>query len=132
MKLAWQCQHGECENPRMGSLEYCASCSQALRRLAKDMNKIPKERKGIRKASAGRTLVNEAYKPLRLEYLRHHTACEINLSGCTRKSFEIHHASTSADDFLNSDTWFACCRNCHVNVETKLSADERRLRGLLI
>src|SRR5687768_16408608 len=112
MKLSWQCQITEdCENPRMNGMQGCASCEAALRRLAKDLAKVPKKAKPVKKVSEGKKLVNDAYSKLRKEYLETWPFCEVGpiikgqgFTGCTNWSTQIHHCSTSANDFLNSDT----------------------------
>lgn len=139
-KLSWMCRlTPDCENPRLGNLEGCASCESALRRLAKDLNKVPKKPKLLKKVSDGKKLVNGEYSKLRKEYLQIWSRCEtgamlyasVGFAGCTKHSTQIHHCSVSATNFLNSDTWLSVCPECHEFIETKLSAWERRELDLL-
>lgn len=133
MKPSYLCTNLDCDRIREGLTPYCSSCNHSKRKAArfavKDATKVVKP---IKKVSDGRKEANEAYKPLRLDYLKHQPVCEINLSGCTRKATQIHHASMSELDYLNTDTWFSACMHCHHRLETEISADERKKRGWLI
>jgi hypothetical protein len=104
-----------------------------LRRKAERNALKPKKvNKPISKTSAKRKEKLKEYTPLRKQYLAAHPECEIKLIGCEGKSLEIHHCSTSDNDFLNTNTWKGSCRHCHNITERVLSSKERRKAGLLL
>ena len=87
----------------------------------------------IPKVTAKRREENKAYTPLRKKYLEDHPDCQVKLLGiCTLKALEIHHVSTSHKDFLNIKTWKSSCKECHRHLETVLSAEVRKEKGLLL
>ena len=87
----------------------------------------------IPKVTAKRKEENKAYTPLRKKYLEDHPECQVKLLGiCTLKALEIHHVSTSHKDFLNIKTWKSSCKECHRHLETVLSAEVRKEKGLLL
>lgn len=73
------------------------------------------------------------YSVQRRQYLAGHTECEARVApDCDGDSCEIHHSAKRGSNLLNIETFVAVCRPCHVFIETKMSAEERRERGLLI
>ena len=127
------CSTPLCENPiENRDKKLCASCGKAIRDAEKKALK-PKKVYTIPKVTAKRREENKAYTPLRKKYLEDHPECQVKLLGiCTGKALEIHHVSTSHKDFLNIKTWKSSCKECHRHLETVLSAEVRKEKGLLI
>jgi hypothetical protein len=109
----------------------CASCAHAERRAEKQALKV-KVVTPVKKISAKRKEENKEYTPLKKQFLIDNPECQIKLIGCTKVAVDVHHCAKRGINFLNVKTWKSGCRWCHDIVETKLSAEERRERGLLI
>lgn len=118
MKLAWQCNHGECENPRMGSLEYCASCAKSLRDIQKDLARPVKPVKGLKrtpvnKVSTKRAFENGRYSVERLAFLEKNPLCV----ACGDLATEVHHAAGRENHLLmEKQYWKAVCHGCHIAI----------------
>lgn len=108
----------------------CASCRSQIRKEAR-MAAKPRKVYRIPKMSAKAIVETKTYKQLRKEYLAKHQYCRAALDGCTKQAVEIHHLSKRGSKLNAEDTFMAVCRNCHHLIETKLSARERREKGLL-
>lgn len=111
---------------------HTATCNFQRRKAERNSLK-EKKKYVIPKVTAKRKEENKAYTPLRKKYLEDHPDCQVKLLGiCTGKAKEIHHLSTSHKDFLNTKTWKSSCCECHRHLETVLSAEVRKEKGLLI
>lgn len=111
---------------------HTATCNFQRRKAERNALK-EKKKYVIPKVTAKRREENKAYTPLRKKYLEDHPDCQVKLLGiCTLKALEIHHVSTSHKDFLNIKTWKSSCKECHRHLETVLSAEVRKEKGLLI
>lgn len=120
-----------CDSPVEGNTSLCATHNFEQRKAEKNAAKV-KIQKPVNKVSESRADELKLYPKKKKAFLLHKMACEVKLQGCTLTATDIHHCSTSGKDFLNEDTWTAVCRSCHVIIETKMSAEERRSKGLLI
>lgn len=86
--------------------------------IAQGRLKQPKKRKKIPKVSRKREAENEAYRKLRVEFLKKNPRCQCGRNGCTRKSTDVHHtAGRGGKNFLDVGTWRALNRTCHRWVE---------------
>lgn len=130
MKL---CSFPGCEAYCEGQTDYCGSHNAHFRKEKRQAatNALKKPAR-IQKFSEKKATKILPYAVMRRIYLNSHPRCEVRLTGCKGQSSEIHHINTSDKDFLNTKTWVAICRNCHYRVENKMSAIERRSKGLLI
>jgi hypothetical protein len=132
LEQIYACRTEGCEN-RVENPDtmLCASCGQAMRKAERQAAKV-KVVKPIRKVSAKMAKNLQDYSVQRRQYLAGHTECEVSLApDCDGDSCEIHHSAKRGSNLLNIDTFVAVCRPCHVYIETKMSADERREKGLL-
>lgn len=124
-----QCGNTPVENP---DTQLCASCGAAARKQAKRAAQV-KVVKPIRKVSAKMAKDLQDYGVLRRKHLAEHPECEVNLPGvCDGQSNQVHHCAKRGVNLLQADTFKAVCQSCHTYIETKMSAEERRERGLLI
>ena len=115
------------------ALRLCASCSHARRKAEKDeLKKVGKRRKPIVKVSEKMKGKLKTYRELRKEYLSKHQYCFANLPGCSKKATQCHHLGGRGTKLNASDTFMAVCFNCHRILHDKLSATERREKGLMI
>jgi hypothetical protein len=84
--------------------------------------------KKISKIGSKRKKQNDEYSKLRKFYLDAHPFCEANLPGvCTSVATDIHHLYSGKNRnkyYLDDTTWKAICRNCHIFIHDKLSAEE--------
>jgi hypothetical protein len=84
--------------------------------------------KKISKIGSKRKKQNDEYSKLRKLYLDAHPFCEANLPGvCTSVTTDIHHLYSGKNRnkyYLDDTTWKAICRNCHIFIHDKLSAEE--------
>lgn len=118
IRMTKNCKHSTCEG------EYC-------RRPPK-----PKPRRiPIRKYSKKRSKDNRSYSALRKEFLSEHPECEARLKMCRGEATDIHHmAGRVGDNLLDTDTWLAVCRPCHLWIEAhpeqskELGLSESRLK----
>lgn len=73
------------------------------------------------------------YGVLRRKYLAEHEECEVRIEGvCDGQATTVHHCAKRGVNLLKPDTFKSACMPCHVFIETVMSAEERRERGLLI
>jgi|LakMenE01Jun11ns_1017448.scaffolds.fasta_scaffold9321996_2 hypothetical protein len=101
----------------IGVNKYCKNCSMKLFPIKK-----------ISKIGSKRKKQNDEYSKLRKLYLDAHPFCEANLPGvCTSVTTDIHHLYSGKNRnkyYLDDTTWKAICRNCHIFIHDKLSAEE--------
>lgn len=132
VKLSWQCEHEDCEAPKVGGSTYCMTHLKGLQKLARDLKKQRDKRYvPVSKMSQKRAAEMAEYVPLREQFLKDNPDCSFKFEGCTGKATTIHHRSMSADDFLIVDTWLGGCLHCHTICEN-LPADVRREKLFLI
>jgi hypothetical protein len=132
LEQIYACRIDGCEN-RVENPDtmLCATHGHTMRRAAKDALKV-KVVKPIKKVSVKMAKQLQDYSVQRRQYLAVHTECEVRLApDCDGDSCEIHHSAKRGANLLNIDTFVATCRPCHVFIETKVSAEERRDKGLL-
>lgn len=120
----------DCGNTVIEAFGRCASCN-AIRRKEERMASKEKVKKKVPQMSNKRAGEVRKYGPMRKEFLRKNRACQAHLEHCWHRSSQIHHTTTSALDFLNTETWMAVCGHCHTMIETVMSAAERREKGFL-
>lgn len=108
----------------------CASCNAQVRKEAR-MAAKPKRVYRIPKISAKVIVETKTYKQLRKEYLAKHPFCRAKLQGCTTKATQVHHISGRGSKLNREETFMAVCFSCHKLLHDKLSATERREKGLL-
>ena len=92
-----------------------------------------KVQKPIAKHSDKRAKQEAAYKVLRTVYLKTHSNCVANLSGCMLKGTDIHHLHWGANrnEFMNDfSSVVLVCRNCHTKIHSELSDKEAKELGL--
>lgn len=125
----------ECGNPVIEAFGLCASCNGRKRKSDRDSKKaaLKAPPKKIAKFSAKMKTERVSYEKLSREYLKGHPDCGVKIPGlCTNRATTIHHAAKRGKNYLNVATWIGACFQCHDFLETRMSATERRLRGLLI
>lgn len=111
----------------------CARHGAEMRKAERDeIKNAGKKRKQIAKFSEKMKGQLKTYKELRKEYLEKHKYCFANLEGCTKKATQVHHLSSRGSKLNQEETFMAVCFNCHSRLHSKLSATERRDRGLMI
>jgi len=110
----------------------CASCAHAQRKAERQASKV-KVVTPVRKVSKKMAKDLQDYGILRLQYLQMHPACEVRLPGiCDGQATTVHHCAKRGVNLLRADTFKSACMSCHEYIETKMSAEERREKGLLI
>lgn len=110
---------------------YCATANFEQRK-AERLSKQVKVVTPIRKVSAKQAKDLQDYGVLRRKHLAEHPQCEIRLPGiCDGQAVSVHHCAKRGQNLLRADTFKSACMSCHEFVETKMSAEERRERGLL-
>lgn len=122
----------DCGSDRLETPDRCASCNAAQRKIARNMAKnkvvVP-----VKRVSAKHAKELQDYGILRRQYLQAHQECEVRIEGiCDGMSTTVHHCAKRGVNLLRDDTFKAACMPCHEYIETKMSADERREKGLLI
>lgn len=126
------CSFESCDSLVEGNTDYCATHGHMLRKQAKQAKQV-KIVHQPRRVSAKMAKDLQDYSVQRRQYLAGHTECEARVApDCDGDSCEIHHSAKRGSNLLNIETFVAVCRPCHVFIETVMSAEERRERGLLI
>lgn len=121
----------DCDSIKTERNGYCASCNMA-RRKEERRNAMVKVVKPIRKVSKKMAKDLQDYGVLRRKHLAEHPECEIRLPGiCDGQAVSVHHCAKRGQNLLRADTFKSACMPCHDYVETKMSAEERREKGLL-
>jgi len=62
--------------------------------------------------------IEAAYSVIRKAYLETHSMCEAHLAGCATYATDIHHKAGRGTLTLDSTTFLAVCRSCHMWIET--------------
>lgn len=119
--MAKTCNKEDCNNPRFGG-GFC-SWHQYLR--------TDKKLKRLKPRSAKMQEKDDKYYPKKDEFLEKHPKCQIRKPGvCTRDATQVHHSEyRTGDGYLDEDTWFATCFECHRYVH--LNPAESRKKGWL-
>lgn len=113
-------------------LMLCAGCSHARRKAERQSAKV-KIVTPPRKLSAKMAKDLQDYGVLSRKYKAEHPECEVRIEGvCDGMTTDVHHKAKRGVNLLNEETFIAVCRSCHVHIETKMSAEERREKGFLI
>ncbi len=126
------CSFEDCDNLVEGNTDYCGTHNSFLRKQAKQAKQV-KIVSQPRKLSAKMAKDLQDYGVLRKIHLQEHPECEINLPGiCDGQATTIHHCAKRGINLLKADTFKSACMSCHTYIETKMSAEERREKGLLL
>jgi len=125
------CIHPDCDRHALAG-DLCYAHEKERVKAERKALEPPKKRKAIKPVSKKKAAQIVEYSPKRAEYLEKHPYCEIKLIGCVGMATQLHHVTTSANDFTNMETVKAACWRCHFQVESVLSAAERRKKGLLV
>jgi hypothetical protein len=126
------CVNCDCKVVENEDTGLCSSCGIANRKADRLALVEKKKPKGIKPRSHKRIAEDKVYSVVRAEYLEKHPYCEVKLLGCVGMATEIHHTDMSALERVNPNTFKASCWRCHRELETKLSAEVRREKGLLV
>lgn len=108
-----------------------ATCEGLCRRPSK-----PKpRRKPIRKVSKKLARENRKYSTLREQFLEANPECMAKLKNCRGEATDVHHQKGRiGDNLLDTDSWLAVCRPCHLFIEShplkakELGLSESRLK----
>lgn len=126
------CSFESCDSLVEGNTEYCATHGHMLRKQAKQAKRV-KIVSAPRKVSAKMAKDLEDYGVLRRKYLAEHEECEVRIEGvCDGQATTVHHCAKRGVNLLKPDTFKSACMPCHIYIETVMSAEDRRERGLLI
>lgn len=126
------CSIESCDNLVEGLTEYCASHNASIRKAERQSKKVQVV-VPVKKISAKMAKELVDYGVMKRIYLQENPECEIQIPGvCTKIAVEVHHCAKRGVNLLKPDTFKSGCRECHDYVEFKMSAEERREKGLLI
>ena len=128
MKTCIYCDSTKVENQDTGICASCASIIRKEERKPKLKKWMPKSVKAFSKKMIAEL---KTYSQLRKEHLANHKFCRANLQGCTKKATQVHHLSGRGSNLNREETFMSVCFNCHQLLHNKLSAKERREKGLL-
>jgi hypothetical protein len=109
--------------PRVGPVTAgrCGFCYKKYRAgicAERNKDKPVAPRTPIKPVSDKRERILELYHVARAAHLATHKQCECGLPGCKEKATEIHHKSGRlGTNMLDTRTWLAVCRPCHVKIE---------------
>lgn len=110
------CHSANCDNPKEGTSNFCASCNREARKAARLASLEPKKRKPIKKVADKRAKQLTQYSRLKAQYIAIHQICEC--LGCFKPSVDIHHMVGRENEMLLDVNYFkAVCRDCHTTIE---------------
>jgi hypothetical protein len=96
-----------------------ATCDGPCRRPVKNPTPKTAKRKPIPKVSGKRAKDNRKYSVLRKEFLKANPECEARLKNCRGEATDVHHrAGRVGENLLDTETWLAVCRPCHLWIES--------------
>lgn len=122
----------DCGNSKIEAFGRCASCNSSRRKEERRASMV-KVIRPIKKVSTKRAKEQVEYGKLVAEQLREHPECQIKiLDVCTKIATTNHHAAKRGKNYLNKETFMSACLECHQYLETVMSAELRREKGLLI
>ena len=61
--------------------------------------------------------LNTAYSKLRKQYLTDNSICNAKIDKCSVHTTDVHHKNGRGLYHLETSTWLAVCRNCHMWIE---------------
>lgn len=93
---------------------YCKSCW--LRHKSSETKPL-KKRKHINPVSKKTQVLNDAYKPIRRDFMEENPICQAALPGCTNYATDVHHKKGRGKYMLVIKTWLSVCRTCHTWIE---------------
>ena len=102
--------------------KYCKMCWSKIKQ--KDNFKINKPRQKINLKSTKMQKTERAYSVLRKAFLVQHPVCKASLHVCTVKSTDVHHMKGRGKYHLDTTTWVALCRSCHMWIEENPDVSE--------
>lgn len=134
------CKYPECENYTEGTTDYCGTHNHQMRKEHRESLKpkkvyvLPKATKPIKKVSAKLAKELTVYEVKKKKHLQEHPDCQIrllNICQNDRETNAIHHSAKRGKNLTNETTFLTACVHCHAQIETVMSAEERRERGFL-
>jgi len=63
------------------------------------------------------TQTNRQYTKLRKQFLNESSVCKAKIDKCSINATDIHHTKGRGKYHLDTSTWLAVCRNCHIWIE---------------
>jgi len=129
LNLCSNCETRKIENPDTG---LCATCGHMRRKAFRNASKEKKKPKAPKKVSVHMSQQLRVYIPLRDQHLEEHPDCQVKLVGCTNRNNTVHHTAKRGKNLTNKATFLTACDYCHPFIESRMSAKERREKGLLI
>lgn len=112
-----------------GREKYCKQC-WSCHKTSGVRQTSAKKRTPLSPRSPKQRRVEAAYSTMRKVFLDTHSMCQAHLGGCTTYSTDVHHKVGRGKNTLDSTTWIAVCRNCHIWIETHpIEAKELGLSG---
>ena len=100
-----------------GREKYCKQC-WSCHKTSGVRQTSAKTRTALSPRSPKQKRIDAAYSIMRKSYLDTHGMCNAHLGGCTTHATDIHHKEGRGEKTLDSTTWIAVCRNCHIWIET--------------
>lgn len=126
------CSWSDCTSMVEGRTEYCATHGHLIRKQERERLKV-RVVQPIRKVSVKQAKQNQDYGVLSRQYKAEHPECEVRIEGvCDGMTTDVHHRAGRRSNLLDASTFIAVCRSCHTYIHDKMSAEERREKGLLI
>lgn len=126
------CSIPDCGRPVEGNTLMCATHNFEARKEARNAAKV-KVVHQVRKVSAKQAKNLQDYGVLSRIYKSQHPECEVRIEGvCDGMTTDVHHRAGRGNNLLDASTFIASCRSCHNYIHDKMSAEERREKGLLI
>ena len=132
LEQIYACRTEGCEN-RVENPDtmLCASCGHAMRKAARRAAMVQVVQP-IRKVSKKLARELQDYSVLRKIHLQEYPECQVRIENiCDGQATTIHHEAKRGINLLNAETFRSACGPCHIYLETVMSAEERREKGLL-
>jgi hypothetical protein len=125
--MAKTCTHPNCNNPVFAKFlcrtHWLPLYGKTLRRTPIVPQSKPfKATTPIKKISDRQAKLNKAYSVLRAQFLKDHPSCQARIKCHGSEATDIHHKKSRGEYFLDSSTFLATCRACHMWIHSNDAA----------
>ena len=108
------CHSANCDNPKEGTSNFCASCNREARKAARLALMEPKKRKPIKKVSKNQKQLLDIMHKLKAVWI---VGKKCGVRGCQLPAVDPHHMKGRGKYLLDTSTWLPVCREHHTYIE---------------
>jgi len=120
-KLCYSCDTEQVIWKNHEGNKYCKICWYKIKQQdnfkSDYYRKFKKSRQKIKSMSNKMKRTELAYRTVRKAFLACNPVCKASLVKCTVKATDVHHMKGRGKYHLDTTTWLAVCRPCHMFIE---------------